>query len=309
MGDSVALDTALDELGMLSSVSKYKMEFIQSIEAKLEERRAQERKAQGRIEEITRCGNSEVFAHTSSEPVRDPNNQPQGSEMMLCRGEPPRITVDSSFVTSISLHQSPRFTGSQHFRHEIRSIRSRLARGGGSSSTIQYSSPYIRQIITVPPSSRSTPYPGPNNLLKSCLYQPPESRFARTTATLKLSGVLTSFRHRARPCKSRARVRFSGEEEQSTEDLTNQLANIKLDLSSLKSSDSNSNVSSFTQLKPYRQERYPYAVDDGEGGGGGVRQRSRLFSLGSTQESSSNSVPSLSCNLSSSLTRLDIKDE
>jgi len=303
MGDSVALDTALDELGMLSSVSKYKMEFIQSLEAKLEERRAQERKAQGRIEEITRCGNSEVFAHTSSEPVRDPNNQPQGSEMMLCR-DPPRITVDSSFVTSISLHQAPRFSGSQHFRHEIRSIRSRLARGGGSTSTIQYSSPYIRQIITVPPSSRSTPYPGPNNLLKSCLYQPPESRFTRTT--LKLSGVLTSYR--ARPSKSRARVRFSEEEEQSTEDLTNQLANIKLDLSSLKSSDSNSNVSSFTQLKPYRQERYPYEVEVGEGGGG-VRQRSRLLSLGSTQESSSSRVPSLNCNLSSSLTRLDIKDE
>ncbi|XP_023327893.1 uncharacterized protein LOC111701017 [Eurytemora carolleeae] len=320
-----SLDLALDELGMLSTATKYKMEFIQSIETDLEERRAQSLKS-ARL----KAGSS--TAHSSSF-ISDPEQDGLGNfsrldgscsrSMVYMIGEDEsqrsQININPSFVTNIKIC-SPRIPGrfsSQRLNSDIIENRTRsnsrellcLRDCVGPRFTrilnIPYTSPYTRPYTSpysVSNSSLSCPR-NPSNSYPSLsslsLTYPSTSTSSPGSTTIKLSGVLTSFKHRT--WKTRARVRFSHREE-NTEDIIEQLANIKLDISSLSSSDPNRNLQSFVQSKQYTKERFPRS--------GHIRleHRSRMLSLDSRSRLQlEEDEPSLNGDLSCSLNQLDLE--
>eukprot|EP00088_Acartia_fossae_P053406 TRINITY_DN607_c0_g1_i13.p1 TRINITY_DN607_c0_g1~~TRINITY_DN607_c0_g1_i13.p1 ORF type:complete len:477 (-),score=93.10 TRINITY_DN607_c0_g1_i13:247-1677(-) len=185
----------------------------------------------------------------------------------LCRPPPPPllstapcISRDSQYVTNITINHnnqnvviakgSPYSPGSSPYSaggccpypnlklendaYHNRRMQFKPRRMWNGSHRPQYSSPY--RVISLPPAmphlpgtttgvqsygNRAPNAAGPNH--------PAPSYAELKLSGLKLSGVLTSFKHRT--FRTRARVRFCVAEE-NTEDLTAQLANIKLDTSS-----------------------------------------------------------------------------
>lgn len=174
------VDDALSQLGMLSSVSGYKLEYLKAVEKRAEERRAQSL-----------------------------NN----SEEEVC------IRRNGNFVADISICPRPRLPG---IRTSLRLER--------EAKEYRFSDQFLHQC----------------GKRKSCpsshmcaFVSPPRSRAHVLSAvhshpSLRLPGVLTSFRQRS--SKSRSRVRFSHEPSEngicSTEELTGRLSGIKLNISS-----------------------------------------------------------------------------
>jgi len=333
MGDAVAIDDALDELGMLSTVTKYKIEFMQALEAKFNERKAQQAKIMERLSspEIPIQRALEVMhPGPPSSPTHDnglnrhpgPGRNNDNGLSRLSVG-PSRNTdiqhrvsnMDRNFVTSISISGQPDSfpvfarvdTGSiysnERLQDEIVSNRTRISLRGGKVRSFSYnSSPYLTRLI-----SSSSPYPAisynkgptlppPYRALPDPQYRP----------IVKLTGVLTSFKQR--PLKTRSRVRFSNrerDETESTDDLTKQLANIKLDLSSLSSGDPNRNGLSkdILSIENHRAGSVPDLFRSSQKSPDPVRSsiehRSRHMSLESTETS-------IHSDLTSSLTHLNI---
>jgi len=129
----------------------------------------------------------------------------------------PSITRDSQFVTNITI-QNQRFYPKYKLEQDSFNRRMQFSprRIWSQQHRHQYSSPY--PLISLP-----------SSLPSSCtsVVQP---YHCYPSSVLKLSGVLTSFKHRT--FRTRARVRFCLHEENNADDLTAQLANIKLDTSS-----------------------------------------------------------------------------
>jgi len=136
---------------------------------------------------------------------------------------PSILSRDSQFVTNITIqHKHSHIPYYSNYKLEKDAFSRRMQfspRRMWSQQRQQYSSPYpvINLPSTIPPCTAVERY--------HCGPYPP--------SVLKLSGVLTSFKQRT--LRTRARVRFCVRDESTEQDeLTAQLANIKLDTSSFK---------------------------------------------------------------------------
>jgi len=287
---------------MLSTVSKYKMEFLQTLQTYNTEQEKHiaslnidpRNQRQTRLDDshlatadlirAKQC-NGQLPSERSSSLPADCAGAARRLEIHLTRrdtglvaAQATDVCVDQNYVSSISIHHSsqrgpepiPIYT-SQKLEDEIRSHRlqykTRCRSDPSGSTTIRLSSPYMSRLISLPAGVPPGPYNSALSLgrgVHACLPQGGAVPPYRTT--LKLSGVLTSFKHRTFRTR-RSRVRFCAREE-STDDLTKQLANIKLDISSVNCSSSDrtdtdkngKNMQNFTQIKPYSyfKERHPH---------------------------------------------------
>jgi len=153
------------------------------------------------------------------------------------------INKDSQFVTNITVKQSQSgFPPYSKLKLERDSYNRRVQFNPrrGCEYRSQYSSPYYHhRVITLPPSISSTQTESSSSLMMNGQYTPSSHTRTKTyphTSVLKLSGVLTSFKHRT--FRTRPRVRFCVREE-NTDELTAQLSNIKLNTSSFNMNNSN----------------------------------------------------------------------
>jgi len=145
---------------------------------------------------------------------------------------------DSQFVTNITVKQNQSgFPPYSNLKLEKDSYNRRIQFNPrrGCEYRGQYSSPYYHhRVITLPPSisSSSTQPTSSTSMMMNGQYTPSCNTRNKTyphTSVLKLSGVLTSFKHRT--FRTRPRVRFCVREE-NTDELTAQLSNIKLNTAS-----------------------------------------------------------------------------